>query len=68
MKKTWTVEIDGEEKTLSLVTKYGYLSLPVGTVMYSLLGDRVVIGEDEIDQRMLDGYLNYGILEEGDVD
>jgi hypothetical protein len=58
---------DGIERTLALVTKYGYLSLPVGTVMFSIDGERVVIGEDEIDQTpVMDGYLKYGILEEGD--
>jgi hypothetical protein len=59
---------DGKEYSLALVTKYGYLSLPVGTVMFSIDGERVVVGEDEIDQTPIaDGYLKYGILEEGDV-
>lgn len=64
-----TIEIDGEERTITLVPKFGYLSLPIGTEMYSLNGERVVVGEDEIDQTIIaDGYLAYGILEEGDVD
>jgi len=56
---------DGIERTLILVPKFGYLSLPIGTVMYSIDGERVVVGEDEIDQRTyIDGYLKYGILKE----
>ena len=62
MKKLLTIEIDGEERTIALVPKFGYLSLLVGTVMYSIDGERVVVGEDEIDLTPIaDGYLKYGI-------
>jgi hypothetical protein len=64
MKQPWKVEIDGQERTIYLVPKFGYLSLPVGTVMYSILGERVVVGEDYIDMDTRNGYLAYGILEE----
>jgi hypothetical protein len=68
MKKTVPITLeDGLERSLSLITRFGYLSLPVGTVMFSIDGERVVVGENEIDQTPIaDGYLKYGILEEGD--
>jgi hypothetical protein len=64
MKQPWKVEIDGQERTIHLVSKFGYLSLPIGTIMYSINGERVVVGEDEIDMDTRNGYLGYGILEE----
>jgi len=72
MKKLITIEVDGEERDIALVPLFGYRSLPVGTIMYSLNGERVVVGEDEIDQTNIgDGYIGYGIIsqkpKEGDV-
>ncbi|MFA5559314.1 MAG: hypothetical protein WDA59_07705 [Methanofastidiosum sp.] len=64
MKKPWLIEIDGEEKTMYLIPKSAYLSLPVGTEIYSLEGEKFVIGEDEIDMTATEGYLDYGILKE----
>lgn len=65
MKQLWKVEIEGQERTIALVPKFGYLSLPIGTVMYSTEGERVIVGEDEIDQApIVAGYLKYGILED----
>jgi hypothetical protein len=65
MKKPYVIEIDGEERIINLVPKFGYLSLPVGTVMYSIDGERVIVGEDEVDQTpIMDGYLGYGTLED----
>lgn len=65
MKKLWKVEINGQERIIALVSKFGYLSLPVGTVMYSLNGEKFIVGEDEPDQNYhLEGYIPYGILEE----
>lgn len=64
MKKQYLIDLDGDERTITLVPKFGYLSLPVGTVMYSIDGERVIVGEDEIDQTPIaEGYLKYGILE-----
>lgn len=65
MKKQYLIDLDGDERTITLVPKFGYLSLPVGTIMYSIDGERVVVGEDEIDQTPIaEGYLAYGILED----
>lgn len=65
MKKQYFIDLDGDERTITLVPKFGYLTMPVGTVLYSIDGERVVVGEDEIDQTpLMDGYLKYGILED----
>jgi len=64
MKKPWLIEIDGEEKTMYLLPKSAYLSLPIGTEIYSLEGEKFVVGEDEIDLSDTDGYLDYGVIKE----
>lgn len=65
MKKIVQIEVDGIERAAALVTKFGYLSLPIGTKMYSLDGRLAIVGEDEVDQEeLIEGYLKYGILEE----
>lgn len=64
MKKPWLVEVDGEEKTMYLLPKSSYLSLPIGTKIYSLEGEEFIVGEDEIDMTATDGYLEYGMLKE----
>jgi hypothetical protein len=65
VKKTIIIALDGEERTITLVPKFGYLSLPIGTVLYAVDGERVVVGEDELDMEYeLDGYLQYGVLED----
>ena len=60
----WAIMLNGEERIINLVPKSSYLGLPIGTVLYSVDGERVVVGEDEIDMTAPNGYLGYGILEE----
>jgi len=65
MKQPWTIEIDGEERTIYLVPKSGYLSLPLGTELYSIDGEKVIVGEIDLSNvKLMNGYLPYGVLDD----
>lgn len=51
---------------LKLLTPSQLKTKPKGTVLYTISGFRVVVGEDEIDDDTRYGFLAYG--EENDVD
>lgn len=53
----WTLD-DG--RIISLVTPAELQYLANGTPLYSIMGEKVIVGVDEIDQDTRFGYLAYG--------
>lgn len=56
------VELDG--RILELVTPEEFEALPDGTVLYSIIGERVTKGVDDIDDDTRAGYIAFGRLVE----
>lgn len=54
---TWNLA----DKKIQLLKPEELVCLPAGTVLYSIMGERVVVGTDYIDDDTRMGYIAYGI-------
>ena len=65
-RRHWTIEDEGEMKgkKISLITPHELALLPSGTVLYSIQGEKVVVGESKIDDDTRFGFIAYGTLVE----
>lgn len=58
----WRIELEGVQRIIHLQTPEELHALPSGTVVYSILNDKKVVGVDVIDEDTRAGRTAFGLL------